>query len=232
MTTNSLNEGKELERLKKLKLLGRTIVDGIYFIEPQTCQYKAFQVEENNTIIIGDLDYHNSKLKFNIKYDNSQSCYFIQSTENELFLTCDNTNIYLTKKNDSSNQKWHIITDEDNKYEIISEENNNLIEGDISINGAKILCQSRTGKSNQKFYFEPTDQFTYFPIPDFYHPYINEHSVVDGLKSIGEDASQGYRKLIGDINGIKCQKFSPAYNMKMLDLLKSGKLIKPRKIIN
>ena len=146
-------------------------------------------------------------------------------------MTCEKSNIYLTKKNDSNNQQWHIITDEDNKYEIISEENNNLIEGDISINGAKILCQSRTGKSNQKFYFEPTDQFTYFPIPDFHHPYINEHSVVDGLNSIGEDASQGNRKLIGDINGIKGQKLNPAYNMEMLDLLKSGKLIKPRKII-
>ena len=83
MATNSINEGKELERLKKLKLLGRTIVDGIYFIEPQTSQYKTFQIEENNTIIIGDWDYHNSKQKFNVKYDNSKNCYFIQSTENE-----------------------------------------------------------------------------------------------------------------------------------------------------
>ena len=233
--TTPLDKVEELEKLKKDKLYSRTIPDGLYFIKPQTCQNKALQMEMHNINIIDAWDYSNiNKQKFYIKYDNSHRCYYIQNLANELFFTCENTKIFFAVKNDSKNQQWHIITDESNNYEIISEENNNLIELEKEnvINGDRIFCQPRTGKLNQKFNFEPTNQFSYFPIPDFHPPYSMQNSIVDGLKCIGEDANQENRKLIGDFNRIQGTPFSPEYNLQMVELLKAGKLIKPWKKLN
>lgn len=55
----------------------------------------------------------------------------------------------------------------------------------------------------------------------------NGSSLVDGLKSIGVNSSFAYRKKIAEANGIKGYTGTPAQNTRMLNLLKSGKLIQP-----
>ena len=52
-------------------------------------------------------------------------------------------------------------------------------------------------------------------------------SIVDALNSIGEKSSKSYRKLIAEANGIVGYCYSATQNKKMMNLLKSGKLIKP-----
>ena len=52
-------------------------------------------------------------------------------------------------------------------------------------------------------------------------------SIVDGLKSIGADSSYNYRCSIAARNGIGGYVGSPAQNTHMLNLLKSGNLLRP-----
>lgn len=52
-------------------------------------------------------------------------------------------------------------------------------------------------------------------------------SISDALQSIGEKSSYEYRKKIAAANSIKGYKGTAAQNLKMLSLLKKGKLIKP-----
>ncbi len=52
-------------------------------------------------------------------------------------------------------------------------------------------------------------------------------SIVDALESVGADYSYSFRKRIARKNGIKNYSGTPAQNLKMLALLKKGKLIKP-----
>ena len=54
-----------------------------------------------------------------------------------------------------------------------------------------------------------------------------EESIVDGLKSIGVESSYGYRAFIAKKNGIVNYKGSPEQNIKMLILLKRGRLLRP-----
>ncbi len=53
------------------------------------------------------------------------------------------------------------------------------------------------------------------------------YSIVDGLKSIGEQSAFSYRQKIAKANGISAYVGLPSQNTKMLFLLKEGKLIKP-----
>ena len=63
----------------------------------------------------------------------------------------------------------------------------------------------------------------------FKKPSYNGFSIVDGLKSIGEESSFDYRVKIASINGI--QNYDAINNINenlyMLNLLKHGKLKKP-----
>ena len=52
-------------------------------------------------------------------------------------------------------------------------------------------------------------------------------SIVDALKAIKEQSSYDYRSKVAEVNGIKNYAGTSAQNIKLLDLLKSGKLIKP-----
>lgn len=56
---------------------------------------------------------------------------------------------------------------------------------------------------------------------------IKNGSIVDTLKSIGVDSSFSNRKKIAKANGIKFYISSASQNIKLLNLLKQGKLIKP-----
>lgn len=59
-----------------------------------------------------------------------------------------------------------------------------------------------------------------------YYPSFNNKSIVDGLKSIGVDASFGNRKVIATKNGITPYIGSYEQNVKMLQLAREGKLKK------
>jgi len=61
-----------------------------------------------------------------------------------------------------------------------------------------------------------------FPIPN----YIG-CSIVDALKNIGAESSYGYRSMIAAKNGIGGYAGTPAQNTHMLNLLRSGNLLKP-----
>lgn len=52
-------------------------------------------------------------------------------------------------------------------------------------------------------------------------------SIIDALKSVGADSSSAYRKKIAAKNGISNYSGTYDQNVKMLNLLKAGKLIKP-----
>lgn len=52
-------------------------------------------------------------------------------------------------------------------------------------------------------------------------------SIVDGLKSVGAEATKSYRKKIAFTNGIQNYSGKAEQNTKMLNLLKQGKLVKP-----
>ena len=97
--------------------------------------------------------------------------------------------------------------------------------------GVNISCQPRTGGLNQQFHFEiPLDQEgkKYFKKPLFHGEYNDQKSIVDGLKSIGEDSSPKYRGKIANINGIQnYDKNNEKGNEIMIDLLKKGILKKP-----
>ena len=55
----------------------------------------------------------------------------------------------------------------------------------------------------------------------------NSNSIVDALKSIGENSSFNYRERIANVNGISYYYGTSYQNIKLLNLLKEGKLIKP-----
>ena len=52
-------------------------------------------------------------------------------------------------------------------------------------------------------------------------------SIVDGLKAIGSESSYNYRAAIAARNGIQGFVGSPGQNTHMLNLLKSGNLLRP-----
>ena len=101
------------------------------------------------------------------------------------------------------------------------------VDGNGVNSWTNISCKQNAGGLNQKYQFEipPTPQ----GIKYFKKTLYNGNSIVDGLKSIGEESSFQYRALIAKINGIEeYNKLNNANsNEKMLKLLKEGKLKKP-----
>lgn len=66
------------------------------------------------------------------------------------------------------------------------------------------------------------------PILNYFPKYTGKTvSIVDALNSIGATSSYAYRKTIASANGIAGYKGTAAQNTKMLNLLKTGKLLKP-----
>ena len=170
------------------------------------------------------------------------------------YITFDQSNcitVQLTENNNNNkNQQWHIVSI-GNNYEIISESNGKLLHvfGADTNSGASITTLERSGELNQQFKFVTTTKtlppppppepqplppdplppipVSYFPIPNFHYPYSDRNSIVDALKSIGVDPSKQYRALIGQTNGIPGRVGNADFNVKMLNLLKSGKLRRP-----
>lgn len=73
-------------------------------------------------------------------------------------------------------------------------------------------CYYTCYECNPKAYFQPCAS---------YHS-----SIVDALKSIGEDSSYSNRKIIAENNGISGYRGRASENIAMLDLLKAGRLYK------
>ena len=95
--------------------------------------------------------------------------------------------------------------------------------------GTNISCQPRTGEINQQFQFKnpPIPEIKYFQKPSY-----EGDSIVDALKSIGEESSFEYRAIIAKVNGIvkSIQEYknpNDLENIEMLKMLKQGKLKKP-----
>ena len=245
------------ELLKKEKIYSRSILDGIYLIYPAHCQNKVLDIsggskDDNAILQVYDFNDTNAQ-KFQITYNNSKKYYSLMCLCSDKYISFDqyNYNIVQLTKNNNKNQQWHIISI-GNNYEIISESNGKLMDifgGDTSC-GAFITTSERTGELNQQFKFvtttktpppssapQPQSQpipspvppppVSYFPIPNFHHPYSDRNSIVDALKSIGVNSSLQYRILIGQRNGIPGRPGQCDFNIRMLNLLKSGKLIIP-----
>lgn len=64
------------------------------------------------------------------------------------------------------------------------------------------------------------------PKTKYFTPFTN-NSIVDGLKSIGVNPTVDYRKKIAKVNGISDYKGTAEQNIKLLNLAKNGKLVKP-----
>ena len=218
-----------LKKIEEIQLKRKTIEDGMYIIKSMSCINKVIQIDNNNLIV---WDFKNeNKQKFNINYDSSNYYYTIQNVENEQYLTCDESTIYFSSKNNKINQQWHIMDKGSDGYEIVLEKNRKLMQVEENANnGSKISCQKKIGKrkTNQNFNFEITKKTdVYFPRPNWHGPYINQVSIVDALASIGYPYDKNYRLQIGNRNNIPGVPFSPEYNTFMLNLMKAGKLIIP-----
>ena len=238
------NEGllENFEWKKDEFILERYIEDGIYNIIPKNFNNKAIDISCGNNENMANLqlyDFNNTRAQqFEVKYNYEYKYYTIKCLCSNKFLSVDcknNYNIVQYEENNKKNQQWHIVL-RDNSYEIFSEIKGYLMNVDGSEDnlGTNISCQQRTDKAqlNQQFQFEipPTPEgIKYFKKPLFHGEYINKNSIVDGLKSIGENSSFEYRAVIASINGIQEYKIDNNIkeNLKMLDLLKQGKLKKP-----
>ena len=84
-----------------------------------------------------------NKQKFNIEYDSFNKCYTIQNVENEQFLTCDDSIIYFTGKNNNINQQWY-IPQNSLGYEIVLAKDKKLLQAEENaINGTRVSCQKK-----------------------------------------------------------------------------------------
>ena len=243
----SIQKDEDIKKFLEAQLKGRTIANAMYIIKPISIQNKVVNMDNNN-LLIGEFKNENRQ-KFNIEYDSFHKCYTIQNVENGQFLTCDDSTIFFSVKNNNENQQWHITNNDNGGYEIILEKNKKLMHVEENANnGSGVSCQEKKGKPNQTFYFEattktmppppkpneppkyippPQPQVNYFPRPNWHYPYINQVSIVDALGSVGYPRDKAYRIRIGARNNIPGIPLSPDYNTRMLNLMKEGRLIIP-----
>ena len=243
----SIEKDEDIKKFLEAQLKGRTIANAMYIIKPISIQNKVVNMDNNN-LLIGEFKNENRQ-KFNIEYDSFHKCYTIQNVENGQFLTCDDSTIFFSVKNNNENQQWHITNNDNGGYEIILEKNKKLMHVEENANnGSGVSCQEKKGKPNQTFYFEattktmppppkpneppkyippPQPQVNYFPRPNWHYPYINQVSIVDALGSVGYPRDKAYRIRIGARNNIPGIPLSPDYNTRMLNLMKEGRLIIP-----
>ena len=243
----SIKKDEDIKKFMEDQLKGKTIANAMYLIKPISFQNKVIHMDNNNLVVF---DFKNeNKQKFNINYESLHRCYYIQNVENGQFLTCDDSTIFFTGKNNNANQQWHIANNDSGGYEIILEKNKKLIQVEENANnGSRVSCQEKKRKPNQSFYFEVTTKTmppppppknipvpvphivpppNYFPRPNWHGRYINQVSIMDALASVGFPNDKGYRLRIGQRNGIPGVPFTPAYNTHMLNLMKEGRLIIP-----
>lgn len=88
-------------------------------------------------------------------------------------------------------------------------------------NVQKNITNIQTNTSKNKNHTNPTSNNNFLSAKEYHHG-----SIVDALKSIGINSSYNYRKKLAIKNGITNYKGSYFQNIKMLNLLKQGKLKK------
>ena len=239
------NHENRLKRVEEILLKRRNIAEGMYVIKPMSNMNKVIQIDNNNNnLIVWDFNNENNQ-KFYINFNSSSRYYTIQNVESNQYLTCDESTIYFTLKNNQINQQWLIGKNSNGGYEIILEKNKKYIQVEENANnGVIVSCQEKTGKPNQIFIFEATTKtippppqikkeevpipiVRFFPRPNWHGPYINQVSIVDALASVGFPFDKNYRAQIGNRNNIPGVPFSPEYNTHMLNLMKEGRLIIP-----
>ena len=88
-------------------------------------------------------------------------------------------------------------------------------------NVQKNITNIQTNTSKNKNHTNPTSNNNYLSAKEYHHG-----SIVDALKAIGINSSYNYRKKLAIKNGITNYKGSYFQNIKMLNLLKQGKLKK------
>ena len=151
-----------------------------------------------------------------------------------IFKGKSNNSINNYKKEDNKKQKedfnkGSLDIVNQNKIEIKSGKLMNINGYGINL-GTNISCQPKAGELNQQFQFKipQKPEIKYFLMPSY-----TGGSIVDALKSIGEESSFEYRAIIATMNGIvnRIQDYrrenNENENIKMLKLLMEGKLIKP-----
>ena len=237
---DSIEKEEIFQENLEAQLKGKTISDGIYSIKSMNLQNKVVYLDNNNNLVIGDFSDENIQ-KFEIKYNSEHKYYTIQNIENNKYISCNDSIIYLSERDDNNtNQQWHIINNDNDGYKIISEKSKKFIQvEENSNNGLKISCQEKNGTTNQILNFEQKNKtiphpqpsepkkIKYFPKPNFHGIFNDPLSIVDALGSVGFPSDESYRLKIGIINNIHEEPFTRAYNTKMLNLMKQGILIIP-----
>ena len=246
----------EIDNLKKRTINDGIYIIYAMHCQNKVLDINQASKEDNAKLQLYEFNNTNAQ-KFEILYDASKRCYTMKCLCSDKYINVNQSNNHLNQfsKNNSPNQQWHIVS-VGNNYEIKSELNgNNNIDvfNNGTSNGTDIILFPKSGGDNQQFRFvnttktlpppppqprppappapqpqpQPQPSVSYFPPPNFHHPYTNQVSIVDALKSIGVDSSLHYRTIIGQRNGIPGKPGSPAYNTTMLNILKSGRLIRP-----
>ena len=203
LNNNKAKKNVDDEELKKFenikwnkddKIMERYIEDGIYNIFPKHCKNKVIDINgasKENMANLQLYEYNNTNAQqFEVKYNHQHKYYTIKCLCSNKFLTVDyknNFNIIQAQENNKINQQWYIVR-RDNIYEIISKINGYLmtVDGNGVNSWTNISCKQNAGGLNQKYQFEipPTPQ----GIKYFKKPLYNGYSIVDGLKSIGEES--------------------------------------------
>ena len=247
------NEMKTIKEIKNTNY-PKYIEDGIYIIIPKHCNNKAIDIDNASNENMANLqlyEFNNTNAqKFEVKYNYEYKYYTIKCLCSNKLLSVDfsNNNIVQYENKNNINQQWY-IDKIDNNYIIISKMNGYLMNVDGYGNnlGTNISCKPRTGELNQQFQFKippipapipapiqapippPIPEIKYFQKPSYYGG-----SIVDALKSIGENSSFDYRALIAKVNGIinSIEEYYPpnkndSQNIEMLKRLKQGNLKKP-----
>ena len=207
------------------KIYEKSINDGIYNIIPMHCNNRAIEIYYGSTENMANLhlyEYNNTKAQqFEVKYNSENNYYTIKCLCSNKLLTVDynnKNNIIQKDEKKTFEQQWFIVK-KGNNYEIISYIGLLMdVNGKGENLGTNISCSLRTGDLNQQFQFKSP----YFPKTTY-----QGISIVDGLKAINAQSSFDYRKKIAIINDIKDYEGIDFQNLKLLDLLKKGVLIKP-----
>lgn len=150
-----------------------------------------------------------------------------------------NANTIIGEVNDNTNANFDYLQDildamqgyqEEGKADILDkiDQNTDKIVGviDTSTDSITNKIDTATNKviqnSAKPVVTKPSSKVRYFRKTS-----IKNGSIVDTLKKIGANSSYSYRAKIAKANGITGYRGSASQNIKMLNLLKSGKLKKP-----
>ena len=109
----------------------------------------------------------------------------------------------------------------ENPIVTLKENYNSSTKNNNQKNVQKNITNIQTNTSKNKNHTNPTSNNNYLSAKEYHHG-----SIVDALKSIGINSSYNYRKKLAIKNGIKNYNGSYFQNIKMLNLLKQGKLKK------